>query len=173
MAALSTAPAVPPARAHFLAQSQGRKPLVVGRLKVQPQRLLPIEPPRHARRALGIRQSILNRQLHVRRTELGHDRAVDKFYQRMHDRLRMNDHVDLLAAARSNSQRASMISRALFIIVAESIVIFWPIFQVGWSRASATVTCCQLLRAQRAERPAAGGEDDPVDFARAGPPCRA
>ena len=32
-----------------------------------------------------------------------------------------------------------MISRALFIMVAESMVIFAPMFQVGWLRASATV----------------------------------
>ncbi len=44
------------------------------------------------------------------------------------------------SADRSNSQRASMISRALFINVAESTVIFGPIAQVGWARASATVT---------------------------------
>ena len=35
-----------------------------------------------------------------------------------------------------------MISRALFIIVAESMVILGPIDHVGCSRASATVTCC-------------------------------
>ena len=35
------------------------------------------------------------------------------------------------SARKSNSQRASMISRALFISVAESTVIFGPIAQVG------------------------------------------
>ena len=39
----------------------------------------------------------------------------------------------------SKSQRASMISSPLFISVAESTVIFAPIFQVGCRRASATV----------------------------------
>ncbi len=34
-----------------------------------------------------------------------------------------------------------MISRALFISVAESMVIFGPMSQVGWANASATVTC--------------------------------
>ena len=33
-----------------------------------------------------------------------------------------------------------MISRALFISVAESMVIFGPMSQVGWARASATDT---------------------------------
>ncbi len=36
----------------------------------------------------------------------------------------------------SNSQRASMTSSPLFISVAESMVIFGPIFQVGWRSAS-------------------------------------
>ncbi len=35
------------------------------------------------------------------------------------------------SGAKSKSQRASMISSALFIIVAESIVIFGPMSQVG------------------------------------------
>jgi len=39
----------------------------------------------------------------------------------------------------SKSQRASMTSSPLFIIVAESIVIFGPIFQVGWASASSIV----------------------------------
>ena len=39
----------------------------------------------------------------------------------------------------SKSHRASMTSRPLFIIVAESIVIFGPIFHVGWRSASSTV----------------------------------
>ena len=41
-------------------------------------------------------QRILDRQLHVRRAELGDHRAVDEFHQRMDDRLRVHDHVDLL-----------------------------------------------------------------------------
>ena len=44
-----------------------------------------------------------------------------------------------------------MISRPLFIIVAESIVIFGPIFQVGCASASSTV-----IASKRRERPAAG-----------------
>ncbi len=47
----------------------------------------------------------------------------------------------ICSGRRSNSQRASMISRALFIMVAESIVILGPMVQVGWRRASAIVTC--------------------------------
>ena len=39
-----------------------------------------------------------------------------------------------------NSQRASIISNALLSIVAESMVILAPIDQLGWARASRTVT---------------------------------
>ena len=46
----------------------------------------------------------------------------------------------------SVSQRASMISRALFISVAESIVILRPIVQVGCTRASSTVTPARSSR---------------------------
>ena len=46
----------------------------------------------------------------------------------------------ICSADSPNSQRASMISNALFINVAESTVIFGPIAQVGWAKASATVT---------------------------------
>ena len=49
---------------------------------------------------------------------------------RMHDRLRMNHHVDLVGAT-PNSQCASITSSPLFISVAESMVILRPICQVG------------------------------------------
>ena len=43
----------------------------------------------------------------------------------------------ICSGATSNSHFASMISRALLNMDAESTVIFWPMFQVGWFRASA------------------------------------
>ena len=48
----------------------------------------------------------------------------------------------ICSGRRSKSHFASMISNALFSIVAESIVIFCPIDQFGWCSASATVACC-------------------------------
>ncbi len=62
---------------------------------------------------------------------------------------------------RSNSQRASMISRALFIIVAESIVIFGPMSQVGMGQGVGHGHFGQLLGRVGAKRPAAGGQHDP------------
>ena len=53
----------------------------------------------------------------------------------------------------------------MFISVAESIVILPPIAQVGCASACSTVTCAQLGRGPAAERPARGGEDQPVDRA--------
>src|SRR5579875_285736 len=44
------------------------------------------------------------------------------------------------SGGKPNSQRASMTSSALFMSVAESIVIFGPMRQVGCLRASSTVT---------------------------------
>ena len=46
----------------------------------------------------------------------------------------------ILSTGASNSQRASNTSSPLFIMVAESMVIFLPMLQLGWLRASAIVT---------------------------------
>ena len=48
------------------------------------------------------------------------------------------------SGARSNSQRASITSSALFIIVAESTEILRPITQFGWAQASSGVTLCSV-----------------------------
>ena len=55
---------------------------------------------------------------------------------------------------------ASMTSRPLFIIVAESIVIFGPIFQVGCASASSTVIASKRLEAPLAERAARGRQHE-------------
>ena len=66
------------------------------------------------------------------------------FYHRMDDRLRMDHHVDL-SGSRSNSQRASMISRALFIMVAESIGDLWPHVPGRVGQGLGHGHLCQLL----------------------------
>ena len=43
----------------------------------------------------------------------------------------MNHHFHLATASKSNSQQASITSKPLFIRVAESMVMRFPIFQVG------------------------------------------
>ncbi len=53
-----------------------------------------------------------------------------------------------------------MISSALFISVAESMVILRPIDQVGWARASSTVMAARSLCRVPEEGPARGGQDD-------------
>ena len=60
-----------------------------------------------------------------------------------------------------------MISSALLNIVAESIVTLLPIRQVGWFERIVERGVLASARAGVAERPAAGGEDDALDFARA------
>ena len=71
----------------------------------------------------------------------------------------------ICSGGRSNSQRASITSRALFISVAESTVIFGPICQVGCRRASSAVTSASSAARLAAERPAAGGQHDALDLA--------
>ncbi len=63
----------------------------------------------------------------------------------------------------SKRKCASMISSPLFIIVAESTVIFGPIDQLGWRGASSTVTSREGLEGTLAEGAAARGEDKPAD----------
>ena len=67
------------------------------------------------------------------------------------------------SGARSNSQRASITSSALFIIVAESTEILRPMTQFGCAQASSGVTSRERRRVAAAERPARRGEDDVVD----------
>jgi len=50
----------------------------------------------------------------------------------------------ICSGARPNSQRASMTSSALFIIVAESTEILRPITQLGWAQASSGVTSASV-----------------------------
>ena len=165
LAPLRTAPAVPPRPGHFQAQLQGAEPLEIGRLELasriaRRQSSFAATPAARARP----RQGVLDRQLHVRRTQLGDHRTIHEFYHGMHDRLRMNHHARSARLARSNSQRASMISRALFIKVAESMVTFGPMSQVGWARASATDTWASCSDRAGAKRPAAGREHHPPDL---------
>ena len=70
----------------------------------------------------------------------------------------------ICSAARSNSQRASTISSALFIIVAESIVIFGPMSQVGCSSACSTVTRANWSGGIVAKWAAAGREHNAFHF---------
>ena len=63
-------------------------------------------------------------------------------------------------AGAPNSSWASITSRPLFISVDESTVIFGPIDQVGWARASSTVTAASSAGGATPERPAAGGEHE-------------
>ncbi len=58
----------------------------------------------------------------------------------------------ILAASTPKSQRASITSRPLFMRVAESIVIFGPMRQVGWARASSRVIARRSSRATRSRK---------------------
>ena len=60
---------------------------------------------------------------------------------------------------RSNSQRASMSSRPLFIKRRRIHGHFLPIFQRGWARASSTVFVRSSRQGRPEKRPARGGQD--------------
>jgi len=78
-----------------------------------------------------------------------------------HDRLRMHEHVDLIGAEGLNRYEASMTSRPLFIIDAESIVIFWPMLQFGcFQRLPPSVACPRYRRRPRLRNGSAGRGDD-------------
>ena len=77
----------------------------------------------------------------------------------------MNKALEIIEARWLFDLRASMISSALLIMVAESTVIFRPMVQVGWRRASCGVTLANCP-AVAAKRPAAGREPNAFDFLR-------
>ena len=87
----------------------------------------------------GIRERLRDRRAHVGMAELRQHRAVDVLDQRMDDALRMDHDLDR-SRGTPNSQCASITSRPLFIIVAESTVILRPMRQFGCAQASSGVT---------------------------------
>ena len=64
-------------------------------MKLELARRRQVEPGHRRVPALRVRAGILNRQLHVGAAQLRDDRSVDELDHRMHDRLRMNQHVDV------------------------------------------------------------------------------
>ena len=71
--------------------------------------------------------------------------------------------ISMRSIGTSNSQRASIASKPLFISVAESIVILRPMSQVGWRSASRGVTRSRSRSGQVAEGAAGGREDELLD----------
>ena len=84
-------------------------------------------------------------------TELREHGAVHEFDHRVDDALRMDDRHRRASIGTSKSQRASIISRPLLKSVAESMVIFAPMSQVGCFSACARVTSAKSVRGQCAE----------------------
>ena len=139
LAPLSTAPGGAARRRHFQTQLQRAEAFEVGRLEVQVHRPAPVQLRRHPSRRSGQVKaywigSFMSGGLSWAITE-------PSLYSTIECTIDCGWITTAIwSAVRSNSHRASMISRALFIKVAESTVIFGPIAQVGWARASATVT---------------------------------
>ncbi len=68
------------------------------------------------------------------------------------------------SAGRSKRRQASMTSKPLFIMVAESMVMRWPMTQVGCLRACAGVMWSKSASGRVAERAPGGGEPDLLDL---------
>ena len=141
LAALSTAGAVPPARsASYARRRQGKRVASGARNASAPMRgkVERSRTPASMRSgnasacAIGVRMSGL--------PSCAMHRAVDVFDQRMDHALRDGSRPRSAPAA-SNSQCASITSRPLFIMVAESTEILRPITQFGCAQACSGVTC--------------------------------
>ena len=136
LAALSTARAVAPAAATSYPRSRAGNVSRSGGLEVEGRRAAPVERGRRAGHPVGVGQGVLDRQPHVRRRQLGQDRARRRTRPTSGRSTRGWMTTSIRSGGRPNSQRASITSSALFISVAESTVIFGPIRQVGCRRAS-------------------------------------
>ena len=77
-------------------QAEAGKAVVRRRREVEPAGAREVERRQRRLPALGIRAGVLNRQPHVGDAELRDDRAVDQLHHRVHDRLRVDDDVDLI-----------------------------------------------------------------------------
>ena len=114
--------------------------------------------------ALRIRERVRDRHAHVRIAR-GAQASRRRGSERAHARSTSGARRRRSASyGRSKRKCASISSRPLFASVAESTVIFGPMFQVGCASASPRRDVFQLLARSAAERPAGGGEHEGVDL---------
>ena len=97
------------------------------------------------RRPLRVGERVRDRHAHVRIAEMRQRGAVAEADERVHDRGRVDDDLDPLVG-RPKRKCASISSRPLLASVAESIVIFGPICQVGCASASLGLTSASSSR---------------------------
>ena len=164
-AAFRIAGAPPPARSASRASRSAGKADQVGLLEVQPADRGQIEPRRRRGDPLRPGQGVGDRNAHVRAS-----RAAPSPSRRGSRPCRGSPIADAPARRsasrrRSNRRAASITSRPLFIIVAESMLILAPIDHIGWRSAASGVARGHLLPAGGAERAARRGQDDPLDGA--------
>ena len=72
--------------------------MVIRWVKLEPSGLAQVEGRKRSIPSIGIRARVLNRQPHVGHAELCNDRSIDQLHHGMHDRLRMDDDLDLIGA---------------------------------------------------------------------------
>ena len=156
----------PPRSSAPIGQRRGTETGRVRRLELERPARREVERRQRRRPPLRIRERVLNRQPHVGDAELRDDRSVARAPPSSARSTAGGRRRRSGRAGTSNSQRASMTSRPLFISVAESMVIFRPICQVGCRSASAGVTRSSALGGEAAERAARRGQDQPPHLVR-------
>ena len=96
LAAFSTTGRLPPASSAAIRQAQARETFEVRLVKLERPAARRDRATAAARPPVGIRERVLDRQPHVGDAELRDDRAVAQLDHRVHDRLRVHHHVDLI-----------------------------------------------------------------------------
>ena len=111
-------------------------------------------------------------KLHARNAHLRQHAPVHELHERVHDALRVDDHLDRGRTASPKRKCASITSSALFASVALSTVILRPIRHVGCCKRVRQRGVLELLARPVAERSAGRREDESAGPRRsAGPRC--
>ena len=88
----------------LVTQRQTGEMVGIRRIKGQSPRLYQIESPQWGRLPPRVGQSVLYGQSHICLAQMGHYRTIGEFDHRMHNRLAVNDHVNLFD---SNAKKAA------------------------------------------------------------------
>ena len=156
LAAFRAAPAVPPRRITSKPRSRQGNVSRSGGSKCSANGRVQVEPRARARRRGRDRSGRTGSAAACRAARAGRSRCRRRTRPSSGRRSRDGSTTSICSGSSSNSQRASITSSALFISVAESIVIFGPICQVGCLRASSGVTSASSA----ADLPRNGPPDD-------------
>ena len=126
----------------------------------------PVDAPERRGEPARVGEGVADGQAHVGHRQLGDGGAVGELDHRVHDRLGVDDHLDAGRSRRRTARGPRSPRAPCSSACEESTVIFGPIAQVGWARASADG---DRRPARRAVRPRNGPplrrEHDPAQLA--------